>query len=408
MKNLFTNTKMILTAFSAITLLVITFAGCETKPDPSAYDPNFKGSADPIVTSLSPANSGYAGITVVNITGSNFSANKAEDFVYFGDNQATVLAATSTTLKVLVPNVVDDSMYVRVAVLSAMNWGYYSQKFSTSAAASEFGDLKSSELPYAVTSDDAGNIYISITSFSIGAGIIKIAPDGTRTAFAPKGGETSWASLKVGPNGDLYGARSVKAIFQIQAGKAATTYQSSGLGTITDIDFDANKNIWAVGNNDYIYSVSTAKVTKSFAYKGSTRAVRVFATGGKNYVYVGGKVDTLEKVYRMEIKSAAGDAVGSPEEVFNLTDKYPGSQILALTFALDGDMYIGTDDKTAPVLIVHPDKTYEPLYQGVLYRKAQAFTWTGNTMYYSRAAADTTQAIIKVKMDKPGAPYYGK
>ncbi len=409
MKNLFTCTKMILKTLSVMAVFVIGFTGCETKPDPSAYDPNFKGDATPVITALTPASEGFAGVTTVTITGQNFSPVPSQNIVQFDTYTATVLEATSTTLKVLPPNVVQADMPVRVATLGAVNWGYYAQKFSLKAAALEFGGFKpNNELPYAIATDAAGNIYASVVAFNVGVGIWKILPDGTHTTFAPKGGETSWSSLKVGPNGDLYGARNVKAVFQIQAGKAGTTFASSGLGTIYEIDFDKNKNIWAGGNNDFLYSITPAKVVKSFAInpKSNIRAIKVFATGGKDYVYFAGKVDTSEKVFRMEIKTAAADQVGTIEEVFNFSEKFPGFQISALTFAQDGDMIIGTDHSNA-IVIVHPDKTFEPLFKGVIYPKAQAFAWAGSTLYYSRARVDTTQTLIKVNIGKQGAPSYG-
>ena len=409
MKNLITNYKMILKTLSVLAVFVIAFTGCETKPDPSAYDPNFTGDPSPVVTAVSHAAEGFAGVTTLTITGQNFSTDKSQMLVQFDTYNATVLEATPTTLKVLAPNIVQDGMTLRVATLTAINWGYYSQKFNLKAAALEFGNFKpNNELPYAITNDAAGNVYASVVAFNVGVGIWKIAPDGSHTIFAPKGGETSWSGLKVGPNGDLYGARNVKAIFLIQAGKASTTFASTNLGTIYDLDFDKNKNIWAGGNNDFLYSVTPAKVVKSFAIsaKSNIRAVRVFTTGGKDYVYFAGKVDTLEKVFRMEIKSAAADQVGAVEEVFNFSDKFPGFTISALTFSQDGDMLIGTDHANA-VLIVHPDKSFEPLYKGVLNPKAQGFAWTGNTLYYSRARVDTTQTLIKVNIGKQGAPYYG-
>lgn len=409
MKNLFTYSKMILKTLSVAAVFVFAFQGCETKPDPSAYDPNFTGDPTPVVSSLSPATQGFAGVTVITITGQNFSPVPSQNIVQFESTNATVLEATSTTLKVLAPNIVQANLPVRVATLTTMNWGYYSQKFNLIAAAEEFGGFKANnELPYAITTDAAGNIYASVVAFNVGVGIWKILPDGTHTIFAPKGGETSWSGLKVGPNGDLYGARNVKAIFQIQAGKAGTTFASSGIGTIYDLDFDKNKNIWAGGNNDFLYSVTPAKVVKSFAInpKSNLRAIRVFTTGGKDYVYFAGKVDTLEKVFRAEIQSTTADKIGTIEEVFNFSEKFPGFTITALTFAADGDMFIGTDHSNA-VVIVHQDKTYEPLFKGVLYPKAQAFGWAGNTLYYSRGRVDTTQTMIKVNIGKQGAPYYG-
>jgi len=410
MKNLFTYSKNILKTLSVFAIFVLTATGCETKPDPSIYDPNFKGSADPVVTSVSPATEGLAGVTVVTITGSNFSSKTSENFVSFNTFQGTVLEASPTSLKVRLPNVVLDSTVVRVGVLSALNWGYYSQKFNIKAAAEEYGNFKNGmDIPFSVAADATGNVYVSLTSSNVGAGIIKIAPDGTKTQFAKKGSETTWSAIKMGPNNELYAARSQKAIFKIvQDGTGGTSLGFSGIGTIFDFDFDKNLNIWAGGNNDYIYSaVIASKTVKSFPFKANVRSVRVYNDGGKDYVYLAAKVDTVEKIVRMEIQSDAADKLGPVEDVFNFSQYFPGNSVLAITFSQDGDMYIGTDHKDA-IIIVHKDKTYESLYKGVLYSKAQNFAWTGNSLFYSRYRVDTSQTIVKVNVGKPGAVYYGR
>lgn len=56
----------------------------------------------PTITSFSPS-SGTLG-TLVTINGTNFSANAADNIVYFGASQATVSSATPTQLVVIVPN----------------------------------------------------------------------------------------------------------------------------------------------------------------------------------------------------------------------------------------------------------------------------------------------------------------
>lgn len=57
--------------------------------------------AQPIISSFSPA-SGPAG-TIVTITGNNFSANTAENIVYFGLVRGAVISANSTSIQAVVP-----------------------------------------------------------------------------------------------------------------------------------------------------------------------------------------------------------------------------------------------------------------------------------------------------------------
>lgn len=69
--------------------------------DTSYFVQIYRGSLKPTITSFSPA-TGYVGSTVI-ITGSNFDTAAAKNIVYFGATKATVTAAKSDSLWVMVP-----------------------------------------------------------------------------------------------------------------------------------------------------------------------------------------------------------------------------------------------------------------------------------------------------------------
>jgi hypothetical protein len=412
MKNLFISSKTILKTLSGLAVLLLAFTGCNQDTEPSAYNPNISVTATPVITSVSPESSAFAGVTVITITGQNFSSDISQDYVDFDETSGTILSATPTQITVVPPNLVSDTVKIRVAVQTALKFGYYTDNsgnkklFSLKTATSEYGNFKHAvEFPYAIASDAQGNLYASMTTYSVGSGIVKITPDGVRTTWAPKGGETSWTSLAFGPDGNLYGARNMKAIFSIVAGAKSTTFSTAFNGSIAALDFDNSGNIWAVGTGAYIYSVTSAKVAKAFSLTGSTvtlRAVKVY----NNYVYFAGSFDGVEKIYKASITSSS--QIGSVEEVFNFSSSIAtGYSIYSLTFDKNGNMYVGSD-YTDPILVVKADKSFTKLYSGVLYPKAQSFAWgagsTGNYLYYSRGRVDTSETVVRVNFGESIAP----
>ena len=183
---------------------------------------------------------------------------------------------------------------------------------------------------------------------------------------------------------------------------------------IVAIDFDANKNVWAVGNNKSIFRVAPDATFKAFDFTGDATSVRVY----NNDLYVLATVASNQSVWRFQIISS--DSLGQAEKYFDFTDKIGGDSVSAsvITIAADGDLYIGTDKMIDPVIIVHPDKSFEPLYPGVIGAQTYiySFSWDpGNFLYFSEVPIfDNTGAVVKIpkifrlNMQKNGAPQYGR
>ncbi len=383
-------------------LILGMFGGCKEDPPTSLYDLPRDTRPQPVIASVDPPASALAGVTVITITGSNFSPVKEENLVYFDATLAPILSASATQLVVRAPVLVKDSVTLRVMVYKAELFSAPRQ-YKLLATVEPFGGLASIEEPYGIAADAAGNVYVSIVSGGTGVGVKKITPAGVKTDYSPATpGVTRWSGMKIGPGGVLYTARILRVIYQIPAGggAAAIWVTGSAIGSIYDLDFDADGNCWAAGNNAAVYRVKQDKTIKPFAFTGNVRAVRVY----NGYVYLGGKVDTTEGVWRAQIINA--DSLGAFEQYFNFTAKYPTGLVNALTFAADGDMYIGTDAADA-IVNVHPSKVSEPLYPGLFTPTTYAFTWgLADEMYVVRTVS--TPALLKVRMLKNGAPYYGR
>jgi hypothetical protein len=395
-----------------LVLGLVLVSGCENPQTGSLYDPGATSpKPQPTITSISPQ-SGLAGVTTITITGTNFSTTKEENSVLFDATAMQVLTATTTQLTVKAANLIKDSIGIRVQVTGA---DLFSNKVlcKLEAAVAEFGKLDLLDEVWGTTTDATGNVYVSLVTNGTGMGIKKFTAAGVKSDYAPSGGVTKWSSLKMGPGGELYLARILKAIYKIPAGGGSPAVWAAfgNLGTVFDMDFDQSKTLWAGGNNASVYRILANKNVMAFPFAANVRAVRVFG----NYVYFGGLVtaDNAEKVVRFKIVSS--DSLGPQEDYFNLTTSPLGGgtkAIFAINFNTDGDMYLGTD-AADPIIIVHPDKTAEVLHPGVLSPAMHIFaSGVGSTLYAVKGtsasgAVGVSGKIYKINPLKTLAPYYG-
>ena len=396
-----------LSFIACVSVFMLEFGGCKNETTPSLFDPNYKGKPAPTVSSIAPT-SGLAGLTTLTITGSNFSSTKEENSVLFDAVTAQVLTATATQLTVRAPNLPKDSIKVKVTVFGA-------EQFSNivlcklEAAVAEFGNIQSNEEPWGIACDKDGNVYVSLISAGIAAGIKKFTPAGVRSDYAPAAGILKFSALKFGPGGYLYASRGLRALYRIPPGGGSPALwlaPSSGIGPVYDFDFDAQGNLWGGGNDVAIYRVKPDpdKSIKAFAFTGNVRSLRVY----NGYVYIAANADNVDKIWRFPIISS--DSLGPAEIYFNFSEKYgvSGAGAYAITFSSDGEMYVGTDGP-AGIILVHPDKSWEQYYPGLFQPQTLLFAWgSGSTLYLTRSGTVASHTIFKVNTQKTSAPYYGR
>lgn len=415
-------------------ILVPVFASlflqsCAEDPDPTLDELIGPSGETPVITSIEPAEA-LAGVTEITITGNNFSPVAENNFVHFDGVKGTVRDASATQLKVISPNVISDSVKVRIAVQEVE---YFSNMivYKLTPAISEI--VNSSGEPlfnanatqashftniYGITVDAQENLLISVAGGEVD-GIKKISSIGELTDFAPKGAEPFFAYMKLGLGDTIYAARaSSRGIWQVAQNTPSVTWITEPQGTIIgDFDFDSNLNLWAIGSA--IFRITRDKDVKSFSFTGTLKSIRIFEVNqSEKYLYIAGNRENIVGVWKFRIISS--DSLGEPELYFDLS-QYTSealAEINAITFSADGDLIVGTTKEVDPIVIIHPDKSFEILYPGVIPSSTDIinFAWGKDKfLYFNRPGILNSDQSIKLKpgllklnMQKPGAPYYGR
>lgn len=402
--------KVLISCAVGLFALLVVLPGCKKDLPTAAYVPGSASGAQPVISGITPATGALAGLSQLQLNGSNFSTNPAENFVYFDTARALVQTATPTALTFLAPIFIKKDIQVRVGVAGT-------ELFSTpfiytlNSATPILDTLNANDDPKSLTHDASGNLLVSVEPNTSGASV-SIFPSGggKATQYSPPfaGAAKSYSGMKMGPGGVLYVVNKQNRILTIASqGAVATPWVNVGSRTknLADLDFDASKNIWTGGQNDSIFSVTPAKVVRGFAFGGNVRSVRV----SQGYLYVGANVNGDEGVWRFQINSS--DNLGAAEQYFDFGAAYASAgKVNAIAFAADGDLYIGSEG--IPLVVVHPGKTSETVYPQLLTLQTAYLTWgPGNELFAARHDPGTADvkahAIVRVNLMKPGAPYYG-
>jgi hypothetical protein len=383
--------------------------GCKEDAPTSLFNPNAPLGAQPAITSITPPSPGLAGVTILTITGANFSPTVSEDFVYFNDAPGTVLTASPTQLTVRPPVLVKDSIRIKIAVLGSSLFSDPPLLYRLDAAYKDVATIVNFGPPWGTAADPLGNLYVSIQ----GGGIRKFNANDSGTVWAPSGGFTKISSLKIAKNDTLIGALGLRALLAITQGKSPAIYVSLPAGVVlTDFDFDAQGNIWAAGKNTNVYRIAPNKSVKSYPLDASIRSVRFY----NGYVYFAGKTnaDSLEKVLRYPLD--ASNDLGAQETYFNFSTSAfgaGGQSVYAINFTSQGDLLLGTD-YSDPIIVVHPDKSAEVFYPGIFTPTLHILAWGKGTELVavkgtaSTGAVGSSEKVYRINAQVTGAPYYGR
>jgi hypothetical protein len=416
------NTRILLIAVLGFTLI----NGCTKDPAASLFDPNYANGLQPVMTAVTPENAAYAiaGVTTLDLVGSNFTTDISKMIVYFDAVPAQILSATPTLIQVRTPNFYKDSVKVRVSVIGVEKFSEIKYiNIKPSIVNADSIDFTKEEAA-SVAADKYGNIFVSMTSTSgLGLGVYKFGPNGTRTKYALNiGAFTSYPSMKVGPGDTVFATLVGQAgiLYFDPTTVAAPKFFVRGttnppLKIVKDFDYDAQKNIWAGGDGlgAGIFRIDRLKNVTEFPFSGVVNAVRVY----NNALYVAATIATSaspsEIVYKIPI-NAADTSLGTPVKYFELTAQsgYESNKITAIAFDADGVMYVGTNGTAGILVVTGQNAAPTPLYFGLIGSSVLTFQWgTGTVLYVVKlndVSSKTPQVLLKVDMQKQSAPYYGR
>ena len=160
--------------------------------------------------------------------------------------------------------------------------------------------------------------------------------------------------------------------------------------------FDPDNNMWAGGNNENIYRIAPDKSVEAFPFEANVRALRFF----DGYLYAAATRDNASGIWRWPV---AGGEPGEAERYFDVTGAN-GAEALALAFATNGDLFVGTNGAD-PVLLVEPGGEGSVLYPGLLLPSAVSFAWgDAPNLYMVQGRTDTTTPdLIRINTRREGA-----
>ncbi|MBN1997136.1 IPT/TIG domain-containing protein [candidate division KSB1 bacterium] len=390
----------------------LCFQRCQYDAPTEVWNPDKTYPAPPQITSLKPDGSQFTGAMVINIIGANFGTQKDQVNVYFGNEQASILTVSDTEISVKRPVITGDSLVVKVVVNDAVEIAEFFP-YKLSQIASEYSSFLAGDVVYGVAMDAADNLYVMVRN----GVIFKVSPDGVRDLYTDLSISKA-EDLKVGPGGDVFLTAKVRGnSYFYRVLPEANDLEE--LGKIAPrafkFDYTPDHNIYFSGDECGAYFVDENYNSKKVGGYDNfdVRAVRVY--NGYLYlsaVYNGSNTDIIPAgIYKSEI--LADGELGPVETVFDWRNAGDFSELEPGQIAIseDGDIVIGTD-YTEPLLYVHSDGTAESLYPGLLTPSAIHVVWGNDEyLYYSRgdeAGEYDVGRIIKVRMVKKSAPYYGR
>ena len=402
------NTKII---YVGLLFLLFSFFSCEEPNYPKdIWDKNDEGSPTPTVTSILPADGAFAGIDTIVISGQNFSLTQTENLVYFNSMLGNVVNATATELSVVPPNLVSDSVTVKVAVQGAFVFGEYDSFYRLTAAVQEYGPFDQFTDIYSLDLDLNENLYVSMDG-SPNAEFWMVDSNGDSSVWS--GALAKGSGMKIGPTGSIYFVNYQRYLYKDEQDtpKENTEIFKRLNGNATDLDFDANGNLFVGGTGSVIDVVNiyddggiTSGVTE-VKDLGDLKVVNLRVYG--DHVYILTSNTTSEKViYRLPILDTAG-TLGDLEVVYDWSVNIIDATALCFTLTSSGDLFIGSDSEADPLVLVK-DGVASGFYSSVLVPPISYMAWGNAEFLYLINKTDETNRVQKVDTRLSGASYYGR
>lgn len=345
--------------------LSMLFTACDEDRTPSIYPGRDKLPIEgtPVISSVSPADSAIAGITLVTIKGENFSTVPENNIVYFGSEPGKIVSSTANEIKVVAPNAPKDSLTIQISVRGAelFNESPYNYKLvPPSGNAFPFKDF---EVPYGIAFKN-NVIYFSLQFDNKAYGIFQFTRgEELYQTYAPKGPETFFKNMVIGPDDLLYVARATTyALFRVEPNSSSRELlvkSSSKDSKFYDVEFDKKHYLWGAGQGGIILRADiSTKEKREYLFDHEIAAIRVF----NDYLYAAVNDLNERAIWRFPI--TVDNDLGTPEKycVINDSNFDLGYSLSAIEISSDGVILVGTNNKIDPILKIDLNKSQEIFY----------------------------------------------
>ncbi|MBP7460121.1 MAG: IPT/TIG domain-containing protein [Candidatus Delongbacteria bacterium] len=388
--------KRIALFLSWIACGILCFSCQKSDLPASIYQPD-TGAPTPVISSVTPPNSAYAGYTQITIQGENFSQVLENNYVYFNNVKATLLTASPTSLTLIPPLVAGDSFAIKIAVSGAFVMAEY-KKYSLELLSEEYGGFSDVDAVVAMDCDKNENLFVLLSNE-----IVKVAPDQSKTRVTNEG-ISAPVGCRVGENGSYVFYAKTKRLYKVPVEGGATVTVNSAMTKekIECFDFDANGNIFIAAKNGITRMKPDGTNAVIQAFTGTKLLnIRVF----DGYVYAA----SADSIWRSPIQDADG-TLGDKELVYDWKSTVGaagGGVITSFTFSETGSIIASSELVSALYLIEKSSSGYSPavpFLQEILNLPGSSVCWGNDRYLYYNIG----NRVIRIKMEQKGAPYHGR
>jgi hypothetical protein len=372
--------------------------GCKNETVQPLWDKGFTNTPAPVITRLEPDSVARPGVNTIKIIGDNFAPALSDNQVYFAGLKAEVVEGSATSLTVLRPNIVGDSISVNVFTSN----GIVIARYGPYKVASVMDQFINSALQMdAIEIDKNENLYFAER---LSLDIYKISPSGSKTKIGTA--RTIVSDMKFAPSGNLLivsqGTGVIDQIDITTGNRTPWVYLVNRLGFC---DFDANGNFYVGGLNRSLYIVSpdTSKKTISDYSSENILSLRIY----NGYIYV---LTARSVIWRNQILDAAGN-LGVKEKVLDLSGTGFPSSPQRFTFSASGLLYIASSDTLQRTVVTYDlsSAKLESVYKGIIPDSPPIrFVWGTENLLYLLSTAGPNWTIVRIDAGTTGAPYYGR
>lgn len=320
-----------------IAVLAWAVTSCDAPDSASLFDENYVSLTPPEISNVSPEGGTFAGYQEVVINGTNFSSDPSKVFVYFNNTRATLIEASESQLLVRTPNLVADSIGIKVSVIGVDKFSN-SHQYRLEALFEDVVTFPSNENPWTSTRGPDGSIYVSYQASGSAAGIKKFDPTGEveNPTHAPAQNWFYRAST-VDDENNLYLIRggNVPFIYRVESSGGPANVWRRGVGATQDVIFAAGY-IWSGGTNEG--NATNAQLNRTdkdgtlerFAFDAQIYALSY----ASNAIYIAGTRAGDSYIWKLPL--GANAVPGVEEVIVNLTSAGADGRPTGLVIAADG------------------------------------------------------------------------